>query len=176
MNENFPYKKVLIVGCCGSGKSTLAVTLGEQTGLPVVHLDKLFWLPEWQERDREEFNGLMQKELEKSAWIIEGNFRRTFEHRLKYADFCVFLDYNTRTCLSGVKTRVEKYKGKQRPDMGEGCLEKEDPDFLNFIKKFKKTHRKGMLKTLKNSGINYKIFKTRRQTEKWINKNIITGN
>ena len=49
-----PYKRVLIVGCGGSGKSTLARHLGEKTGLPVVHLDRLWWLPGWVERSRED--------------------------------------------------------------------------------------------------------------------------
>jgi adenylate kinase family enzyme len=38
-------ERVIIIGCGGSGKSTLARQLGERTGLPVVHLDKLFWNP-----------------------------------------------------------------------------------------------------------------------------------
>ena len=36
-------EKILIIGCSGSGKSTLAVALGEKLGLPVVHLDQLWW-------------------------------------------------------------------------------------------------------------------------------------
>ena len=40
-------KRILILGCGGAGKSTLARRLGAATGLPVVHLDGLYWQPGW---------------------------------------------------------------------------------------------------------------------------------
>ena len=39
-------KRVMIIGDGGSGKSTLARLLGAQTGLPVHHLDQVFWMPD----------------------------------------------------------------------------------------------------------------------------------
>jgi adenylate kinase family enzyme len=40
-------QRVLVLGSSGSGKSTFARKLGEITGLPVVHIDQLFWEPGW---------------------------------------------------------------------------------------------------------------------------------
>ena len=45
-------KRIMIIGCGGAGKSTLARQLGEKLNLPVVHLDKLFWLPGWEHISR----------------------------------------------------------------------------------------------------------------------------
>ncbi len=40
-------KRVAISGCGGTGKSTLARRLGKITGLPIYHLDSLYWKPGW---------------------------------------------------------------------------------------------------------------------------------
>ncbi len=59
---------VAIEGSCTAGKTTLARQLGEKTGLPVVHLDQIFWSPgNWKHLEREEFDALLQKELEKKG-------------------------------------------------------------------------------------------------------------
>ena len=75
-------KRVLVIGGNGSGKSTFSRKLGEKTGLPVVHLDKIFWRGNWEYISREEFDVLLKTELEKAEWIIDGNFERTHEERM----------------------------------------------------------------------------------------------
>ncbi len=47
-------KRLAIVGCAGAGKSTLARLLGQILGLPVFHLDALFWRPGWVETPLDE--------------------------------------------------------------------------------------------------------------------------
>lgn len=41
-------KRVLIVGSPGAGKSTLAKKLAARTGLPLTHLDDLYWNAGWE--------------------------------------------------------------------------------------------------------------------------------
>ena len=41
----FPYQRVLVLGCGGAGKSAFSVAMGARFCLPVVHLDRLWWLP-----------------------------------------------------------------------------------------------------------------------------------
>jgi len=57
------FRRILVLGCGGAGKSTLAVELGRVAGLPVVHLDRLFWLPGWEHRSRSDFDFLLADEL-----------------------------------------------------------------------------------------------------------------
>ena len=66
-------KRIMIIGCGGSGKSTLARQLGDKTGLPVVHLDQLFWRPGWVHISREEFNAAHREAVMGERWIIDGN-------------------------------------------------------------------------------------------------------
>jgi adenylate kinase family enzyme len=59
--------RIMIVGPPGSGKSTLARVLGERTGLPVLHIDKIHWQHGWIERSKAEKTRLCQ-EAEQQAF------------------------------------------------------------------------------------------------------------
>ncbi len=40
------YRRIMIIGAPGSGKSRAARRLAEITGLPLIHLDNEYWLPD----------------------------------------------------------------------------------------------------------------------------------
>ena len=134
-------ERILIVGNSGAGKSTMARALSEKTGLPVVHLDRLFWRENWQHIAREEFDALLQQELEKSQWIIDGNYDRTVSTRLAYCDTVIYLDYPRWQCLLGVIKRVLTSYGKVRPDMGDGCPERFDWEFMKYVWNYNRENR-----------------------------------
>ena len=92
-------KRILIIGNAGSGKTTFAKALANKTQLPLVHLDKLYWRGTWEHTTREEFDAILQNELENGEWIIDGNFNRTIPHRLKYCDTVFYFDLPVITCL-----------------------------------------------------------------------------
>ena len=87
-------KRILILGCGGAGKSTLARRLGAATGLPVVHLDGLYWQPGWVAMERAAWRRTVENEIAKDAWIIDGNFGSSLELRLSRAQAAVYLDYS----------------------------------------------------------------------------------
>ena len=162
-------ERILVIGNCGSGKSTLSVTLGKKLGLPLVHLDRLWWYGSWQQRTREEFDLLLDEELQKEKWIIDGNFSRTLPHRLEYCDTVIWLDYNRLVCVAGWLKRLMWYRGKSRPDMGPGCGEKFDPEFLAWIWNFNGKLRKKYQTLLQlQKGKKILIFKNRRQMKRWL--------
>ena len=144
-------KRIMIIGCSGSGKTTLSKKLSERLSLPLVHLDKLYWTGHWETVDREEFNAMLLKELEKDRWIIDGNYNRSIPLRLKYCDTVIYLDFSRWTCLLGVISRVIKSYGKTRPDMGGDCPEKFDLNFIKFVWNFNKINRERYLELLRSA-------------------------
>ena len=133
--------RILIIGCGGSGKSTLARTMGEALNLPVVHLDKIWWVGDWQNVSREEFDSALALEVQKPQWIIDGNYSRTMEMRLARCDTIVYLDFNRITCLCGLIRRVATWHGRTRPDMGGNCPERFDWEFIKWIWNYNKNNR-----------------------------------
>ena len=134
-------ERILVIGCPGSGKSRLSRMLGEKLGLPVVHLDQLWWKPGWENVSVEEFDARLEEVLEGEQWIIDGNFSRTMPLRLRHCDTIIYLDYSRWRCLLGMTQRVLGSHGKVRPDMGEGCPERFDWEFVKFIWNFNKDNR-----------------------------------
>ena len=164
--------RIIIIGGNGSGKSTFAKKLHTLTGLPLVHLDRLLWHGTWQTRTREEFDVLLQAELEKDRWIIDGNYNRTIPYRLSYCDTVFYFDFSTLRCLWGVTKRVLTNYGKSRDDMGGYCPERFDRSFYKSILGFNKANRKryhALLEEAKKEGKTVVVFHNRRQVCRYLN-------
>lgn len=147
--------RVLIVGSGGAGKSTLAVKLGQILDLPVIHLDKLYWQPNWVEPHKGKFRQMVAELAQADNWIIDGNYSSTIEVRAAAADTIIFLDFSRWLCLWRWAGRVIKNRGTVRPDMGEGCAEHWDFEMFRWLWTYP---RKGRLKMLDALG---KLDKTK---------------
>lgn len=162
-------ERILIIGCGGAGKSTLARQLGEKLDLPVVHLDRIFWLPGWVEMEREAFDDRVRQELEKPKWIIDGNYNRTMPQRIAKCDTVIYLDFSRFACLLGVLKRVITNHGKVRPDMGEGCPERFDLDFLKWVWNFNQEKREKYYRLLNEAeGKQTIVLKNRRMVRRFL--------
>ncbi|MEL6682374.1 MAG: DNA topology modulation protein FlaR [Pseudomonadota bacterium] len=116
-------QRVMITGGPGSGKSTLARILGEQTGLPVYHMDHFHWKPGWIERASEEKIPLIREVHLQDKWIFEGGNSATFAERAARADTMIWLDLPVTLRLFRVIWRTIRDRGKVRPDMAPNCPE-----------------------------------------------------
>ncbi len=162
-------ERILIIGCGGAGKSTLARQLGDKLGLPVVHLDKLFWKPGWVESTKEEIDEKIRQEMEKPQWIIDGNYNRTLPERVKHCDTIIYLDFSRITCLLGVCKRVITTYGTVRPDMGEGCPERVDLEFLKWVWNYNRDKRERNYRLLNDAeGVETIVLKNRRMVKRFL--------
>ncbi len=141
--------RIAVIGCPGSGKSTLARILGERLAVPVVHLDRLFWRPGWVESSHATFVEKVRDAVSGERWVLDGNFGSTQHIVLSAADTIVWLDLPRGTCLWRVMKRLCTYFGRTRPDLPEGCPEKLDFEFLEYILTFHKHARPGIIARLK---------------------------
>ena len=142
-------KRIIIIGNSGGGKTTVSRKFGELLGLPVTHLDYLYWNAGWVRTPTDIWEEKVRVMIAEPEWILEGNFNGTLALRLTRADTVIFLDYNRIVCLGGALKRWYKNRGRTRPDMPEGCLEKIDFAFFKWILwDFPRRSRKNILKCL----------------------------
>ncbi len=154
----------MVIGCPGSGKSTFARELAAATELPVVHIDRLYWQPGWVSVSAEELDARLASEVAKDRWIIDGNYSRTIPMRLARCDAVVWLDLPRRQCLYGAIKRVLLSYGKTREDMGEGCPERLDLEFLKYIWNFGRRQR-GRIEAMLEQTPPGRLFRVRRRRE-----------
>ena len=141
-------QRIAIIGCSGAGKSTLAKTLARKLNLLVIHLDAYYWQPGWQESDRDKWQKINQELIQGDRWVIDGNYGSTMDLRLAAADTIVWLDFNRYLCLWRIVKRYLQYYGKTRLDMGTGCLERLNWEFLQYVWNFPQLHRPKILNKL----------------------------
>lgn len=159
--------KIIIIGSPGSGKSTFARKLRDITNLPLYYLDMLWHKKDRTNISREEFDEKLEKILKKDKWIIDGNYQRTIEMRLKECDTVFLMDYPLEVCLSGAEERV----GKKREDLP-WIEEKIDEEFKQIIVDFSKNKLPQIYKLLEKyqKNKNIVIFKSREEAEGYIKK------
>ncbi|MDR1807435.1 MAG: hypothetical protein LBR33_05910, partial [Propionibacteriaceae bacterium] len=96
----FVIRRVCVVGNAASGKSCLADRIGLALGVPVHHLDRVYWRADWTHVSRAEFLAAQKALVSGEAWVIDGCFSEYgLRERFAAADLVVFLDVPALACV-----------------------------------------------------------------------------
>src|SRR5271169_879774 len=99
-------KRIMIFGLPGNGKSTWSIRLSDLLEIPVYHLDKYFFVENWNKRNYDEFLRDQQELVSEEAWIIDGNCMRSLEMRFARADTALYFRFSRLVCLWRIFKRL----------------------------------------------------------------------
>lgn len=159
-------RRILIVGCPGSGKSTFARRLAEKTGLPLCHLDAIYWREDRTYLTQDELIERLLPVMEGESWIIDGNYNATMPLRVSYCNEVIMLDYPVEVCLEGVRARI----GTARPDMP-WVETQEDPEFMDFIRAYPGQSRPKVFALMaQHPDKVFTVFRTREEADAYLDR------
>lgn len=86
-------RRIAIIGNVAGGKTRLARRLSEQTGIPLLHIDSVQFLPGMQIRPMEETREAIRDFCAQDRWLVDGyGPLDLLEPRMKLADLVIFID------------------------------------------------------------------------------------
>ena len=157
-------KRIVVIGSPGSGKSTLSGVLQQKTGIPLCHLDMMYWNADKTVVERDVFLARLAAVLERDTWILDGNYATTMEMRVAACDSVILLDYPCEVCLEG----IQKRRGKPRSDMP-WIEREEDVALTDFVRTFREQQRPRILALLeKYPEKKIFVFTTREQANAFL--------
>jgi adenylate kinase family enzyme len=123
-------KKVNVIGTTGSGKSNFSRRLACKIDVPYIHMDQLFWKPDWVESTDAEFIPKLEKLLSTKSWVLDGNYSRTDAMKWAHVDTIIWIDFSyIRTFLQLLMRTVVRATLRQELWPGTGNRE-------SFVKSF----------------------------------------
>ena len=158
-------KKIIVIGSPGAGKSVFSQKLGNITNLPLYHLDMLYHKKDGTHISKEELEEKLKEIFKEESWILDGNYQRTLELRLKECDTVFLLDFSLDVCLSGAKSRIG-IKRNDLPWVEENFNEEFKQVIIEFPKKKLPQIYELLEKYKKNKSII--VFKTREEADNYL--------
>ena len=114
---------------------------------------------------KEELEEKLKSIFKEENWIIDGNYQRTLELRLKECDTVFLLDFPLEDCLSGAKSRIG-VKRDDLPWVEESINEEFRQAIIDFPKK-KLPQIYELIEEYKKDK-NIIIFKTREEADNYL--------
>jgi adenylate kinase family enzyme len=162
--------KIAVIGHSSSGKSTFSKRLAHVYHIPVLHIDKIFFEPNWVERDKTLVASEIKAFMNQKDWIIDGFYRRLATERFDEADQIFIFNFNRFKCLYGAIVRRFKYHNQNRDSVCVGCKERLNLSFVWWI--LFGGRKKDSRQLLNKFEMAYKekvvVFRTRKQANHYL--------
>ncbi|MDE2127844.1 MAG: adenylate kinase [Armatimonadetes bacterium] len=170
-------ERVTIIGSSGSGKTTLALTLSRLTGAVYLDTDAFHWLPDWQERPRDEYRALVAEGIAGPHWVTDGNYSSMREHVWNRSDTIIWLDYAMPVVLARLTQRTWR-----RLVFREPCCNGNTETVRNLLSRdslylwvlrthyARKQRYRDLLTDAEASGKRVLLFRNPAQTRRWLNE------
>ena len=117
--------QTVIIGNSGSGKTWLSRQLGNRFGVPVVHLDEIFWLAGGFDAKREpaEVAEIISRARAAVNWIAEGVYGDLASQFVPAAQTLIWLDLPWSACKLRLEARGSESKSHMAHAQTEDGLE-----------------------------------------------------
>lgn len=164
-------KRVVVIGSPGSGKTTFSKKLAKKFNLPLYHLDFYYHDSQFNyQTDKDAWGRKVLKLVQKPEWIIDGNYKSTFDIRFQHADSIIFLDYPRAVTVRRAIMRRIKLHSKVRSDMPVNWKEKFTFGLLKFIWSYNKIERPKLYESLEKERACKQviILRNSRQAEQYL--------
>jgi adenylate kinase family enzyme len=157
-------RRIAVLGCAGSGKTTLSRALGARLGLPVIHVDTLYWRtgPE----SGSEWPPLHEELIAGDAWVFDGMKPGVLAERLARADTAIFLDLPRWACYRGVAERRLTLRGRSLPEAG--AFDRIERALLRWIWRFPRDVRPGVLEQLRACTCDVVVLRSRGDVRRFL--------
>lgn len=163
-------KRICLVGACGSGKTVLAREIARRSGLPLFHLDQIYWQSGWKGLDMEEYARRHAELIAQERWILDGNFSSTYTPRFRKADEILFFDLPGRKGFWQAMWRTTRYWRRVRPDMPQGCPDRFNLDFIRYSWNFNEEIRPKILHAVEEAEATERMRRitSREEAAQWL--------
>jgi adenylate kinase family enzyme len=170
-------RRIAIIGPAAAGKSTLARRLSDLLGIPVYHLDALYWRPNWTPTPAGEWEEALRKIVDSDSWIVDGNFTQTMRDRLDAADTIVFLDFPPLVSTIGAIGRRAVHRWRPAPGTQVASRPMFNLLLFRWIWSFPHDHRPTILAMLGEQSPSKRvvILRSRRQVKRFVEEVARTG-
>lgn len=141
-------QRILVIGPGGAGKSTFSRVLATRLGLPVIHLDALYWRAGSEPTAADEWRAVVHGLLARERWVMDGNYGGTLDVRLAACDAVIFLDLPRWVCLAGVFERWVRFVVGRGAPLPAGNPGRVTWSFVQWIWTYRRRRRPDVLRRL----------------------------